>query len=141
MAKKLYINIDLASLLLIILAPGDVMGTLHNLPNKSERRKYDRQNIQTEIILFNSKGLFRTRSLNLSLSGALLSDRVPESMCQQEMDVIIVIKNADQTTNRILLKAVMIGGPERSSRLCFRNIVAQQFYKLQRLLGQELMAA
>ena len=112
------------------------MGTVQNLSNK-ERRKHDRQSIQTEVILFNSKGLFRTSSLNVSVSGLLLQDQVPENMKNEEFDLIIMTKNKDNTTSRILLKAIAIENPgsETCSRVCFRGVVPQQLYKLQRLLG------
>lgn len=100
-----------------------------------ERRRYDRCEICTEIIIFGANKSFRTTTQNISLCGALLSGQLPLEMKSEVVDIVI-IANRDGVDRRILLRGVLIDPQGPNARLDFVNTPTLQFLKLQDFVRQ-----
>jgi hypothetical protein len=102
--------------------------------NGIERRRYPRYSVSAEVILFSSLNSFRTKCINISLNGILLSEPVPAEMIEEVIDVVILVPHPN-FTQRILLTGIAVGKPFRTPRIAFVNTPMIQFMKLQDLIS------
>lgn len=94
-----------------------------------------RHDLKIEILIINSKGKnFRSRSQNISLSGALLQDSIPFDFYEYPFDAIVINTHSpDPHNSRVKMKAKTVGDG-RTQRLQFIDTTAQQKNSLQSLL-------
>ncbi len=71
----------------------------------------ERHQLKIEVILISNKGkTFRSKSINISLSGSLLEDNIPFDYYGMMFDVVVVNQNSKNTeTCRISLKGKTVG--------------------------------
>ncbi|MGZ5279323.1 MAG: hypothetical protein ACXWC9_05245 [Pseudobdellovibrionaceae bacterium] len=96
------------------------------------RRIAPRYEINLEVIILTQTKSFRTRSLNVSASGALLKDSLPkEFMASQTLEIIFIMTDQN-CKNRLLFKGRAVGGPNSSSRITFLESGVNSQSELQR---------
>ncbi len=91
-------------------------------PTPQGRRIAPRFTIELEVIILTQTKSFRTRSINVSASGALLKDELPEEFMTTSLDIIIV-RQAGESKKRLLFRGKAVGGPSRSCRITFQACV------------------
>ena len=98
-----------------------------------EKRIMPRFEVDVEIVAFANNSSFRTRTLNLSLTGALLKDSLPKDYADHPIEVVVV-ESRNGKKNRILLKAKAVGGPFRTPRITFVGIGSRETQGLQDII-------
>ncbi len=83
------------------------------------RRVAPRYAIQMEVIILTQSRSFRTTSVDVSASGALLKDFIPMDMMKSKSFDIILIPSVDQSKKRLLFRGKAVGGPGPSTRITF----------------------
>jgi len=96
------------------------------------RRIAPRYEINLEVIILTQTKSFRTRSLNVSASGALLKDSLPKDFLSSQTLEIIFIMTDRNNKNRLLFKGRAVGGTESSCRITFLESGANSQFELQR---------
>lgn len=87
------------------------------------RRIAPRFSLNLQVVIINSRGSsFRTESLNISESGALLKDMLPPNFMDSAFEVLITY-NCPETRKpqRLMFTGEAVGGPLRSSRVSFKS--------------------
>lgn len=102
------------------------------LPDPEERRKDPRYAIEFETVVFCKGMSFRTRTINVSLSGALLQESIPAEFVDQIID-IVMIRNVGRNRDYFLVKGKALGSPFRSPRIQFTTVADVQKKKLEAL--------
>lgn len=102
------------------------------LPDPSERRKDPRYAVEFETVVFCKGQSFRTKTINVSLSGALLQDSIPAEFVDQVID-IVMIRNVGRNRDYFLVKGKALGSPFRSPRIQFTTVADAQKQKLEAL--------
>ncbi len=111
--------------------PEDPLRTMFSSPIRIEdytdpapqgRRIAPRFPVELEIIILTQTKSFRTQSINVSSSGALLKDPLPEEFMKANLDIIIV-RTKGSSKRRLLFRGTAVGGPLRSSRITFEACV------------------
>ncbi len=85
------------------------------------RRVAPRYEIGIEIIILSQTKSFRTSSINVSISGALLKDQLPKEFMSSDTLDIIFIPNGSFLKKRILFQGKAVGGPDSSARITFQR--------------------
>lgn len=102
-----------------------------------ERRTNPRFYLYFEAIVSNDHHSIRTRTINLSTAGALLEHALPMDLNKGAVDVTIVASpTVDGPKMYLKFKAVLVGGPEYSSRIRFTSDENMAFEKLKVLISQ-----
>jgi hypothetical protein len=83
------------------------------------RRSAPRYSIRFEVVLMSSKKSFRTKTLNISESGALLTHLVPAEFTREVFEVLFTSVNESGKKEYYLFHAKTVGGPLRSNRIHF----------------------
>lgn len=106
-----------------------------NIGQKAMDKRETRHELKIEILIMNAKGkYFRSRSKNISLSGALLQDTVPFDYYEYPFDAIVVNNHSpDPHCSRVKLKAKTVGDGI-TQRIQFLDVTPQQKANLQTLL-------
>lgn len=104
-------------------------------PSLSDRRKETRHPFKIEVVLIGPSGSFRTYSLDISLSGTLVEEPVPEEFLNRTFDLIIVNPfEKNQSKARLLFHAKIVGDPSDPRRLEFAGLHKDLTDKLSELL-------
>jgi hypothetical protein len=106
---------------------------LEPIPDSGERRGTPRFKIEFETIIFCDGVSFRTRTINVSMSGALLAESVPVEFVDRHLD-IVMIRYVGRVRDYYLVKGKALGAPLRSPRLQFTFLPDAQKKKLEILL-------
>ncbi len=88
-------------------------------PAPNGRRIAPRFAVKLEVIILTQTRSFRTSSVNVSASGALLNDLLPIEFMSQHLLDIILIESTPRQKRRMLFRGKAVGGPHRSSRITF----------------------
>lgn len=107
---------------------------LEPLPDAGERRNAPRFMVEFETVIFCQGNSFRTKTINVSLTGALLAESVPVSFVDQSLD-IVMIRHSGRNREYYLVKGKSLGAPLRSPRILFTQIEKAQYLKLEALFG------
>lgn len=91
-------------------------------PAPQGRRIAPRFTVELEVIILTPTKSFRTKSVNVSASGALLKDELPDDFMTSSLDIIIV-REAGNSKKRLLFRGKAVGGPSRSCRITFQACV------------------
>ena len=91
-------------------------------PAPEGRRIAPRFTVELEVIILTQTKSFRTKSINISASGALLKDELPELFMASSLDIIIV-REAGNAKKRLLFRGKAVGGPSKSCRITFQACV------------------
>jgi hypothetical protein len=105
---------------------------LEPLPDAAERRGSPRLKMEFEAIIFCGGFSFRTRTINVSMTGALLAESVPVEFVNQELD-IVMIRYVGRVRDYYLVKGRSLGAPLRSPRIHFTFLPDPQRKKLEAL--------
>jgi hypothetical protein len=91
-------------------------------PSPEGRRVAPRYDIALDVIVLSSNRSFRTTSVNVSISGALLKDILPpDFMTSKSLDIIFVL-GPSSPKKRLLFRGKAVGYPhERSQRITFHE--------------------
>lgn len=88
-------------------------------PSPEGRRVAPRYTIAFEMIILSPTRSFRTKTVNVSASGALLKDYLPsEFMTSASLDIIFVLGSSHKK-KRLLFRGKAVGGPARTPRITF----------------------
>jgi hypothetical protein len=83
------------------------------------RRIAPRFEVKLEVIILTQTRSFRTSSVNVSASGALLRDLLPPEFMGNPLLDIILIEDNPRYKRRMLFRGKAVGGPTSSSRITF----------------------
>lgn len=103
---------------------------LEPIPDSGDRRTTPRHPLEFETIIFHKGISFRTKTLNISLGGALLAKSIPIEFVNEELDIVL-IRTEGRTRDYYLVKGMALGAPMRSPRLKFTQIEPIQRKKLE----------
>lgn len=106
------------------------------LGSPQDRRGAARHDFKIEVILVSKKGTsFRTQSRNISLSGTLLEDVIPQEFFHYPFDMILVNKfEKNPRKNRVYLQGHIIGDLRDPRRLTFVDPSEELTLKLTKLM-------
>lgn len=96
------------------------------------RRIAPRFEVTMEVIILTHNRSFRTTSINVSLSGALLKDALPAEFMSCPALEIILIQTDRQQKSRLLFRGKAVGGPLSSARITFIEVTGNSQTELQR---------
>jgi hypothetical protein len=87
------------------------------------RRIAPRYGVSLHVILYTVTKSFRTSSVNISASGVLLKDYVPEEFLKESFDVVFV-DQADSDRRYMVFRAKAVGGPVKTDRITFLSSIS-----------------
>lgn len=100
-----------------------------------ERRKTTRHEFKIEILIVSGLKTFRTHSLNISLTGALLGKEIPKELLKQPYELVIVNPfESDPGKARLLFKAKIVGDLTDARRVNFTEQNPEMTRRLDSLL-------
>jgi hypothetical protein len=99
----------------------------------------DRHELKIEILLISAKGkTFRSKSKNISLSGALVEDSIPFDYCGISFDIVVINKQpCDPKYQRVSLRAKTVG-EGLTQRIFYVDMTDKQKMSLHKLLENYL---
>jgi|GEM_PF-6542314 len=100
----------------------------------SDRRVATRHDANLETVIFHKGVSFRTKTLNISTTGALLADIIPASYVDQVLEVVFV-RQTGQSREFFMFKGKALGSPLRSPRIQFLQMSVESEKKLLSLLN------
>ncbi len=103
--------------------------------NKALKNRANRHEFKIEVLLISTKGkTFRSFSRNISLSGALLEDQIPQDFHKGTFDIVIMNHiSKDPKMNRINLRGKIVG-EGIIQRLQYLDVTPTQKTHLEKLL-------
>lgn len=104
------------------------------LPDAHDRREAPRYLVDFEVVIFCQGRSFRTKTVNVSLIGVLLADKIPVSFVDQILDIVMIRRNGE-SREYYLVRGKALGSPFRSPRIAFTQIHEVQFKKLEALFN------
>lgn len=104
--------------------------------NKVMGKRAIRHKFKIEVLLISAQDkTFRSRSINMSLSGALLEDTIPFDYYGRVFDVVVINhQTADPQKARVKLSAATVGDTGLTQRIQYKNITDLQKRSLWLLL-------
>ena len=116
---------------------------LHELKKKYEksaglgRRIAPRFSVQVSAVVFTPTYSFRTKTLNISASGALLEDLLPPEFMLSKIEILLVYTEARTgERHRLLFRGKPVGGPLRTARIQFEDSAKHALETLQNLFAE-----
>ena len=100
---------------------------------KEDRRAAPRFTLELEIIIFCAGMSFRSKTKNVSITGALMNDLLPSEFVNQVLD-IVMIRQVGDNRDQFLFKGKSEGGPFRTPRISFTKVDELQKKRLEVLL-------
>lgn len=97
------------------------------------RRTSPRFNASMTVLIFNHKKAFRSQTENISLSGLLLTDTLPEEFSKNYFDVVIIQETEAGRKNYLLFRGRAIQGRLRTPRVVFESLAHDSQQKLSKL--------
>lgn len=98
--------------------------------NSRGRRKSPRFNLQLTVLVCNCFKTFRTQSENISLSGILLKDLMPDDFSRHSLEILLIAENGDTQKTYLLFKGRAVDAPMRSNRVVFDSLTPDSETKL-----------
>lgn len=100
-----------------------------------DRRRAQRHSFKIEILLMHKKGSFRTFSKNISLTGTLIENKIPQEFLSVPFDLIIINRfEKDARKGRLLFKGRVVGDLANPKRLMFVDPTPEMTQRLEQLL-------
>ena len=95
------------------------------------RRIAPRFCLKMTAVVLNHKMSFRTESINISESGVLLKDLLPQDMMKEPFEIVLIHED-DQTGTKthLLFQGEAVGGPLRTPRITFKAAVEKSQERL-----------
>ena len=87
--------------------------------DRARRRSAPRYPLRMKVLLVTPHQIFQTEIQNISRSGMLLKDFVPEEMLQTCFDIVLVNHDAVGKSKYLIFRGHMVGAPFRSGRVAF----------------------
>lgn len=108
--------------------------------SSAERRESPRHNFKIEFLIATKTGkTFRSYTKNISLSGAMLEDPIPQEILSHPMDLVIINKfEKDPVKGKLHFRGKIIGNLADPARLNFINPEQSTIKKLQEMLESYL---
>jgi hypothetical protein len=97
------------------------------------RRKCPRYNIRLDVLICNYHKAFRTKTLDVSLTGLKLKDLLPEEFSNGFFDVMLIDENLGEKTY-ILFRGRVVPGKFRTRRVVFESLAADSAADLMKLV-------
>ena len=98
-----------------------------------DRRVTPRFRAEFETVIFCAGVSFRTKTINVSLTGALLAESIPSAFVDQTFDIIL-IRHRGRAREFFMVKGKALEAPLRSPRIQFTQIADAQRSRLWSLL-------
>ena len=89
-------------------------------PAPNGKRIAPRYLIELEVIILTHTKSFRTKSINISITGALLHEVLPKEFMSVPLEIIF-IKKGNNGKRRLLFRGKAVGGPKQSPRITFQS--------------------
>lgn len=105
---------------------------LKPLQTNNDRRGAPRYDLNFEAVIFCRGNSFRTKTINISNTGALLADNVPIDFVDQELEIVLT-RTTGRNKETFLFKGKSLGAPFRSPRIHFTKMEDTQLKKLDNL--------
>lgn len=120
--------------------PGDVIDINHLKEKYTDkhlgRRCAPRYSIHFEVVLMSSKKSFRSKTINISESGALLTELVPTELTREIFEVLFTAIDNAGKKEYFLFHAKAADGPLRSKRIQFTRSMGDSATRLNHLIEQ-----
>lgn len=101
--------------------------------NTMERRLAMRFDIKVDVLIL-AKGLsFRSETVNLSLTGALLAKALPDAMAETPLEVVFIFKK-DKINENFAVKGKVLSNRENLRHLTFGNLSTENKKEFERLI-------
>lgn|GEM_PF-2109095 len=97
------------------------------------RRSAPRYKANMTVLISNYRKAFRTQTENISYSGLLLKDTLPEDFSRNFFDVIIIEELADGRKNYLFFRGRAIKSRLRTPRVVFESLAHNTEQRLQEL--------
>ena len=113
---------------------------LKPLSYTDNRRTEPRYRVEFETVVFCSGTSFRTKTINISVNGALLAESIPASFVDQVLDIVL-IRHVGRVRDFFLIKGKGLEAPLRSPRIQFIQVPEAQHIKLKAIIQALAQAA
>lgn len=100
------------------------------------RRSAPRYSVHFEVVLMSSSKSFRSKTLNISASGALLTDLIPVELTRGVFEVLFTTKDEKGKREYFLFHAKSADGPLRSKRIQFIKSMGDSDKRMNDLIEQ-----
>lgn len=102
------------------------------------RRNAPRFALEFTIVAIGKRESFRCQTVNISESGALLSDLLPTTFMTEPFDLVMIMTEPQsQKTKYLLFTVKAIGGPLRTNRILFHETTSRSAEQLKSRLCEE----
>lgn len=98
-------------------------------------RKSPRFDLRFRVLVCNRFKTFSSQSENISLSGILIKDLMPEEFCKDPFEIVLIEEMPESENKYWLFHAKSIDGPMRSNRLMFEALNPTSELKLLELIA------
>jgi hypothetical protein len=99
----------------------------------SDRRGATRYDIKLEVLVLGKGTSFRTETLNLSQTGALLLKALPDSLAEVRLEVVFIFKKGN-VHEKLAVKGKVLSTRENLRYLTFSNISSEEKKAFERLI-------
>jgi hypothetical protein len=103
---------------------------------KQGTRKAPRYNLSIPVLICNNNKVFRTETENISMSGLLLKDTLPEDFSRHAFDVILIEKDEPFEKKYLLFRGRAAEGKLRTERVYFELSAKDSQQKLSEMIEQ-----
>jgi hypothetical protein len=100
------------------------------------RRSAPRYSAHFEVVLMSSKKSFRTKTVNISATGALLTGLVPSELTREVFEVLFTAVDESGKKEYFLFHAKTVDGLLRSNRIHFIKSMGDSAKRLNHLIEQ-----
>lgn len=98
-------------------------------------RKSPRFALNLSVLVCNRFKTFRSESENISLSGILIKDLMPEEFSQEQFEIILIEENGESQNKYLLFRGKTIDGPLRTNRFKFDSLTPATELQLLELIS------
>lgn len=85
------------------------------------RRQTPRYGLRVEVLICSAHRAFRTKTTNVSMSGLLLKDYIPDELMRGAVDIVLIDESRPEGKKYLVFRGKAVGGPLRSQRLFFNS--------------------
>ncbi len=97
-------------------------------------RSAPRYGVHLKVLLVSNSQIFKTKTHNVSLSGLLLEDLIPEKLMRGTVDVILVNESNSGKDRYLVFRGHAVGAPLRTKRLAFDFVKTSSHKELSEML-------
>jgi hypothetical protein len=97
------------------------------------RRRSPRYDLKVDVLICNQNRAFRTKTVDISLTGMQLSDLLPEEFSRGFLDIMLIGEHLGKKTY-LLFRGKIVAGKLRERRIVFESLASDSAEGLIRLI-------